>query len=148
MHPSRKFLIRESSHRVHNPLGADRTAAFGRALRLEPGMRILDFASGSGEMLCAWAAAHRTEGVGVDLNPERIARARSRATELGVAERVRFVHGDAAAYVNAEPVDVTSCIAASWIAGGARRHRRIAAAQPPSRRHHARGRAVLAPPPA
>jgi hypothetical protein len=48
----RIFTIRESTHRIHNPLTADKLAALGEALHLAPGTRVLDLASGSGEMLC------------------------------------------------------------------------------------------------
>jgi len=44
--------------------------------------------------------------------------AKLRATELGVADRVRFVHDDAAGHVAEAKVDVAACIGATWIAGG------------------------------
>jgi hypothetical protein len=47
----RVFTIRESSHRIHNPLTAEKLATLGRALRLPPGARVLDLACGSGELL-------------------------------------------------------------------------------------------------
>ena len=54
----RIFTIRESDHRIHNPLTAAKLAALGEALRLAPGTRALDLASGSGELLCTWARDH------------------------------------------------------------------------------------------
>ena len=39
---------------------------------------------------------------------------------MGVADRVAFVHGDAAAYVSDEPVDIAACIGATWIGNGVR----------------------------
>src|SRR5512139_3518353 len=101
----RIFTIRESSHRIHNPFTADKFAALGQALHLRPGDRVLDLASGSGEMLCTWARDHGVTGTGVDISTAFTERARARATELGVADRVTFVHDDAAGYVSAEPVD-------------------------------------------
>jgi SAM-dependent methyltransferase len=44
--------------------------------------------------------------------------ARLRAEELGVAHRVRFIHGDAAGYVSDEKVNVAACVGATWIGGG------------------------------
>ncbi len=41
-----------------------------------------------------------------------------RAKELGVADQVKFIHGDAAGYVSDEKVDVAACLGATWIAGG------------------------------
>ena len=50
----RIFNISESAHRIHNPFTPEKLAALGAALRLESGSRVLDLASGSGEMLCTW----------------------------------------------------------------------------------------------
>jgi SAM-dependent methyltransferase len=110
------FVIRESSHRIHNPFDEVKLATLGRAIRLRAGQRLLDLASGSGEMLCTWARDHGVGGTGVDLSTHFTAAARERAAELGVD--VTFVHGDAAGYVAGEPVDVACCIGASWIGGG------------------------------
>jgi len=116
---SRIFTIRESDHRIHNPLTPDKLALLGRALHLEPGMTALDLGSGSGEMLCTWARDHGLSGVGVDLCALFTAQARARASELGVADRVRFIHGDATGYViDGTPVDLAACVGATWIGGG------------------------------
>ncbi|MFF3307442.1 SAM-dependent methyltransferase [Streptomyces sp. NPDC002952] len=114
----RIFSIRESSHRIHNPLTDDQLATLGRALHLAPESRVLDLASGSGELLCTWARDHRIMGTGVDISTVFTERARARAVELGVSDRVGFVHGDAGGHVSDEPVDVAACIGATWIAGG------------------------------
>lgn len=112
------FTIRESSHRIHNPLTGDKLAALGRALALAPGTRILDLASGSGEMLCTWARDHQVRGTGVDLNEDFVEQAQARSAELGVTDRVTFLHGDAAGYVAEEPVELVACVGATWIGGG------------------------------
>ncbi len=114
----RSFTIRESSHRIHNPLTSEKLAALGQALHLTPGTRVLDLASGSGEMLCTWAHAHRIVGTGVDISTQFTASARARAAELGVAERVVFIHADASGYVADEPVDLAACVGATWIGNG------------------------------
>lgn len=115
---SRKFHIRESSHRIHNPFTDEQLATLGRVLRLAPGSRLLDLASGSGELLCTWARDHGSTGTGVDISTVFTAAARERAVELGVADRVTFVHDDAAGFVAAEPVAVACCLGATWIGGG------------------------------
>ncbi|RSN64456.1 SAM-dependent methyltransferase [Streptomyces sp. WAC 04229] len=114
----RIFTIRERSHRIHNPLTAAKLAALGRALRLAPGTRVLDLASGSGELLCTWARDHGITGTGVDISTVFTERARARAAELGVAEQVEFVHGDASGHVADEPVGLAACVGATWIGGG------------------------------
>jgi len=44
--------------------------------------------------------------------------AKLRAEELGVADRVEFIHGDAVGYVADEKVGVAACLGATWIGGG------------------------------
>ncbi|GAA1675837.1 hypothetical protein GCM10010977_21980 [Citricoccus zhacaiensis] len=114
----RIFTIRESSHRIHNPLTADQFAALGASLRLPAGTRVLDLASGSGEMLCTWARDLGFTGTGVDISTVFTEQARARAEELGVTDQVTFVHGDAAGHVAAEPVDLAACVGATWIGNG------------------------------
>lgn len=114
----RSFTIRESGHRIHNPFTDAQLAALGQALHLVPGSRVLDLASGSGEMLCTWARDHRIVGTGVDLSVSFTQKARERAVELDVADRVEFVHADAAGWVSPLPVDVAACVGATWIGGG------------------------------
>ncbi|MCL2424144.1 MAG: class I SAM-dependent methyltransferase, partial [Micrococcales bacterium] len=113
----RIFTIRESGHRIHNPITADKLALLGQVLRLEPGATALDLASGSGEMLCTWARDHGLTGTGVDLCAMFTEQARSRAVELGVGDQVTFVHADASGYTT-DPVDLASCVGATWIGGG------------------------------
>lgn len=114
----RIFTIRERSHRIHNPFTPGKLADLGQALHLEPGTRVLDLASGSGEMLCTWARDHGVTGTGVDISTVFTGQARARATELGVADRVSFVHGDASGFVADEPVDLAACVGATWVGGG------------------------------
>ncbi|MEH3129364.1 MAG: class I SAM-dependent methyltransferase [Mycolicibacterium neoaurum] len=114
----RIFTIRESSHRIHNPFTADKLAALGQALRLTPETRVLDLASGSGEMLCTWARDHRVTGTGVDISTVFTEQARARAAELDVTDRVTFVRSDASGFVSPKSVDLAACVGATWIGGG------------------------------
>jgi SAM-dependent methyltransferase len=114
----RKYVIRESGHRIHNPYTEEKLATLGRALRLPGGQTMLDLACGSGEMLATWARDHDLMGTGVDISTVFLAAARARASELGVADRLDFVHADASGYVAAEPVDIAACIGATWIGNG------------------------------
>lgn len=114
----RIFTITESAHRIHNPITPDKLAALGVALRLTAGARVLDLGSGSGEMLCTWARDHGIVGTGIDMSPLFTEQARRRAEELGVADRVRFIHGDAAGFVADDKADVAACVGATWIGGG------------------------------
>lgn len=114
----RSFTIRESSHRIHNPLTSRKLAGLGEALNPAPGTRVLDLACGSGELLCTWARDHHITGTGVDISTAFLAKARARASELEVAGQVEFVHGDASIHVAEDPVDIGACVGATWIGGG------------------------------
>ena len=114
----RIFTITESAHRIHNPFTPENLATLGAALRMEPGARVLDLGSGSGEMLCTWARDYGITGIGIDMSQLFTGQAKLRAEELGVADRVGFIHGDAAGYVANEKVGVAACLGATWIGGG------------------------------
>ncbi len=114
----RIFTITESAHRIHNPFTPEKLATLVAALRLEPGTSVLDLGSGSGEMLCTWARDHAISGTGIDKSQLFTEQARLRAEELGVADQVEFIHGDAAGYVAEEKVGVAACVGATWIGGG------------------------------
>jgi SAM-dependent methyltransferase len=111
----RQHPIRESSHRIIDPFDDAKLATLGAAIDLRAGQTVLDLACGKGELLCTWARDHGVSGVGVDLSTVFTAAARERAEELGVADRVSIVHGDASSYVAESRVDVACCIGASWI---------------------------------
>ncbi|MEN6473927.1 MAG: class I SAM-dependent methyltransferase [Syntrophaceae bacterium] len=114
----RIFNITESAHRIHNPITPEKLATLGAALRLETGTRVLDLGSGSGEMLCTWARDYGITGTGIDMSRLFTEQAKLRAEELGVADKVTFIHGDAAGYVSDEKVGVAACLGATWIGGG------------------------------
>ena len=113
----RIFNISESAHRIHNPLTSEKLATLGAALRLEAETRVLDLGSGSGEMLCTWARDHGISGIGVDMSQLFPEQARLRAEGLGVADRVEFIHDDAAGFVTDEKMGVAACVGATWIGG-------------------------------
>lgn len=114
----RSAIIREGSHRIHNPFTSEKLATLGEALKPLAGTLMLDLACGTGEMLCTWARDHDVTGTGVDISAEFIDSARERAVELGVAGRVDFRHSDASGYVSDRPVDIASCVGATWIGAG------------------------------
>jgi cyclopropane fatty-acyl-phospholipid synthase-like methyltransferase len=89
----RIFNITESAHRIHNPITPEKLATLGAALRLEPGARVLDLGSGSGEMLCTWARDYGVIGTGIDMSQLFTEQAKLRAEELGVADQVKFRFG-------------------------------------------------------
>jgi SAM-dependent methyltransferase len=110
--------IVEADHRILNPFTPEKLALLARVCRLRPGQRLLDLACGKAELLATWAHGYGVGGVGVDISEVFLGAARERLSELGVAERVELVPGDAGAYQPQEMFDIAACIGATWIGGG------------------------------
>jgi SAM-dependent methyltransferase len=115
----RHHEIAEANHRILNPFTEEKLRLLGELAGVAPGARVLDLACGKGELLCRWAEWFGSGGVGVDLSPVFLGAAVARSAELGVADRLTFIEGDAGTY-EAEPgaFDVAACIGATWIGGG------------------------------
>ena len=111
--------IAAQRHRALNPLGEAKLVELGALIGVGRDTCVLDLACGKGELLCRWAQRYGAHGVGIDHSKLFVAAARTRAAELGVADKVRIGHGDAAAY-HPEPggYHVAACLGATEIGGG------------------------------
>ena len=112
-----------------------------------PPPRVLDWAAAGGGRRSPWPApTHGPTVLGVDLDEASVAAARAAAAEAGVADRVRFVVGDAAAPGPEAPFDLVTMFEALHDMGdpvGALRGRQGAARrrrQRPGRRRARRRR--------
>jgi len=111
----RHHEIAEANHRILNPFTEAKLRLLGEVCDIGPRTRVLDLASGKGEMLCRWAEWFGSGGVGVDLSHVFHAAAVERAVELGMDDRVSFVQGHAARYTSeADAFDIACCIGATW----------------------------------
>jgi len=90
-HDAVALILGESYH----PGGLDLTRRLGRAIELRPGERVLDIASGPGTTAFLLASEFDVEVDGVDLGDLTVAKANATAASEGIADRVRFHHGDA-----------------------------------------------------
>lgn len=91
--PAARWLLGESFH----PGGAKLTSRLALALKVGPGELVVDVASGPGASALQLARETGCEVVGVDLAASSVAAAARAATKAGLAERVRFLQGDAEA---------------------------------------------------
>ncbi|BAY59994.1 hypothetical protein NIES22_00510 [Calothrix brevissima NIES-22] len=55
---------------------------------------LYDLGSGDGRIVVTAAQKYGTQGVGIDINPERVAEANQNAQKAGVSDRVKFVQQD------------------------------------------------------
>jgi len=86
-----RWLLGDSFH----PGGAQLTARLARALRVGCAEIVADVASGPGTSALQLARETGCSVVGVELSAASVVAASTAATEQGLADRVRFVEGDA-----------------------------------------------------
>jgi SAM-dependent methyltransferase len=76
------------------PTPADAVAAMLRLAGVKKDDVVYDLGSGDGRIVITAARRHGARGVGIDIDPARIAEAEQNAHAAGVASRVRFVRQD------------------------------------------------------
>lgn len=118
----RYFDVIHGPHTYCNPISEEAVLELEAVLDLQPGMRVLDIASGLGQMLLGFAKRHGVRGVGVDVSPYAVRRAEARKAEQAPAADIRFLEMKGEDYTlgGEAPFDVVMCIGASWIWSGYR----------------------------
>jgi SAM-dependent methyltransferase len=116
------FDITHREHTFCNPMSHAKFEQLVALVRLTPGARVLDIATGKGEFIVRLAERYRIAGVGVDLSPYCIADAKSKHQERVPDAQLSFLEMDGADYKPEQPesFDLAACIGASWIFGGYR----------------------------
>lgn len=114
----RYFVVAEATHEIQNPTSEEKLLLLGRRLGLGLGSRVLDIASGRGGPALALAREFGCAVHGIEIAPEFHAVAVERIADAGLADRVTFELGDAAA-VRHEPgsYDAALCLGASFVYG-------------------------------
>jgi SAM-dependent methyltransferase len=114
----RYFTVAERDHELQNPTSEEKLRQLGERLRLGPGSRVLDIASGRGGPALVLAREFRCRVEGIEIAPEFHAAAVGRAAAGGLEELVSFRLGNAAeAELPAEEYDVAMCLGASFVWG-------------------------------
>lgn len=120
-----KWKFFDITHREHilcNPMNIEKFEQLIALLRLRPGARVLEIATGKGEFIIRLAERYSVEGVGVDLSPYCVADAKRKHQKRVPDTRLSFLEMDGADYEpeKLESFDLVACIGASWIYGGHR----------------------------
>jgi len=114
------YGITHTDHTVMNPMSLAKTEALIDRLCLPQGGRVLDVACGKAELLCRVAERYEVTATGLDLSPITIEAARKNVAARGLDARIALLHLDGAAYEpdRGAPLDLASCVGASWIYNG------------------------------
>ncbi len=113
------FAVAERDHEIQNPTSAEKIGLLGERLRLDPGKRVLDFASGRGGPALILAKEFGCRVAGVERAQEFFEAACERSLARGLDSLVEFVHADARDFpLEREAYDVVMCLGASFIWDG------------------------------
>lgn len=113
----RYFIVAERDHELQNPISEDKLRLLGERLRLGPGSRVLDVASGRGGPAVLLARDFGCAIEGIEVATEFHAVAVERAAAAGVDDRVSFRLEDASQADLGEGWDVALCLGASFVWG-------------------------------
>ena len=116
------FDITHREHLICNPTTTRKLDELIALLRLGPGARVLDIATGKAEFLIRLAEKYGVEGVGVDLSPYCVSDAKEKQRRRVPDADLTFLEMDGADYAADAPesFDLVACVGASWIYGGHR----------------------------
>jgi SAM-dependent methyltransferase len=114
----RYFVVAEREHELQNPISEEKLLLLGRRLRLAPGVRVLDVASGRGGPAVLLAREFGCTIRGIEVAPEFHSAAVERAEAAGVSGRVEFELADASEADLGVDHDVAMCLGASFVWGG------------------------------
>lgn len=115
----RYYVVAERDHEIQNPTSPDKLRLLGERIRLGPGSRVLDVASGRGGPALLLAREFGCSVEGIEIAPEFHAAAVERAAVAGVADHVTFRLGDASKEVfPPASYHAALCLGASFVFGG------------------------------
>jgi cyclopropane fatty-acyl-phospholipid synthase-like methyltransferase len=110
------FDITHREHVFCNPMSVEKFEELIALLRLEPGAKVLEIATGKGEFILRLAERYKIEGTGLDISQFHIADAQKKCKERLPDARLTFLVMDGADYKPDKPesFDLVACIGASW----------------------------------
>jgi SAM-dependent methyltransferase len=113
-----RFYPFEALHHLHeicNPMRRTELSAVLDALEPTDRTHAIDIACGHGDLLLDMARRASIYGVGVDLSPWVLLRARARALDTELAGTLEWWLGDGQSVPRRPHWDITTCLGGSWI---------------------------------
>ncbi len=116
------YGITHKYHTILNPSNQQKIGLLVSLLKLPPHAKVLEIATGKGELITQIIERYGASGVAVDLSPDHSRDARACFAERIPHADLAFLEMDGAAYQPDEPesFDLTLCLGASWIWNGHR----------------------------
>jgi SAM-dependent methyltransferase len=113
------FELTRRYHVIDNPISETKLDRVVDVLNLTANAKVLDIASGKGELLCRIAAKYKAHCTGVERHPEFCANAEAGVRERGVSEHVE-IRNELGQDFQADngTYDLAMCLGAEWIFGG------------------------------
>jgi SAM-dependent methyltransferase len=114
------FDITHKEHVLCNPTSLAKFSRLVELVRLPQGARVLEIATGKGELMVQLAERYGVAGVAIDLSPYCIADAQRKIEARVPGAEIELLHMDGAAYQPkaGEFFDLAACLGASWIFNG------------------------------
>jgi SAM-dependent methyltransferase len=113
------FALTRRYHVIDNPISETKLERVVGILNLAANAKVLDIASGKGELLCRIAAKYQARCTGVELNPEHCASAEATVQRRGLSEFVEIRNQPGQDFqADAGSYDVAMCVGAEWIFAG------------------------------
>jgi len=110
--------IAERDMELINPVSAEKVVEIGRLAGLAPGKQVIDFGCGYAEALVLWAERFGSGGVGIDLRPRAVQRARDKISAHNLEKRIEIFEGKGADYqYPPHSFHLAACIGASFVWG-------------------------------
>jgi cyclopropane fatty-acyl-phospholipid synthase-like methyltransferase len=101
------FDITHREHVLCNPTNVEKIDELITLLRMEPGAKVLEIATGKGEFIIRLAERYKIEGIGVDISPYHISDAEKKSKARIPDAHLTFLEMDGADYQPSQPETLT-----------------------------------------
>jgi SAM-dependent methyltransferase len=114
------YDVTHKEHLICNPTSEKKLDMLIDLMKLEPGSKVLEIATGKGEFLIRLVEKYNVSAIGVDLSPYHLGDAKTKVKERVPNADLQLIEMDGADYKPDSPdsFDLTCCLGASWIYNG------------------------------